>query len=92
MLLSVVLVVRKHQAWVRPCLRSILDQAPDDLDVVVVDDASTDHTARIVAEVSDGDPRVRVHRSDTRMGTPPPSQPVATWRGATTSGSSTPPT
>ena len=28
MLLSVVLVVRRHQAWIRPCLRSFLDQAP----------------------------------------------------------------
>ncbi len=69
MLLSVVLVVRKHQAWVRPSLRSILDQAPDDLDLVVVDDGSNDHTARIVAEVAAGDQRVRVHRSETQLGT-----------------------
>ena len=68
-LLSVVLVVRRHQAWVRPCLRSILDQAPADLDVVVVDDASPDHSARIIAEAVDGDPRVRTHRSDRPVGT-----------------------
>ncbi len=92
MLLSVVLVVRRHQAWVRPCLRSILDQAPDDLDLVVVDDASTDHTARIVAEVADGDARVRVHRSDTPVGTRRRSRPAASWPVATTSGSSMPPT
>ena len=68
-LLSVVLVVRRHQAWVRPCLRSILDQAPADLDVVVVDDASPDHSARIIAEAVAGDARVRTHRSDQPVGT-----------------------
>ena len=69
MLLSVVLVVRRHQAWVRPCLRSILDQAPADLDVVVVDDASPDHSARIIAEAVAGDARVRTHRSEQPVGT-----------------------
>ena len=80
MLVSVVLVVRRHQAWVRPCLRSILDAAPADAtgsasmatyEVIVVDDASTDHSARIVAEVAEvaaSDPRVSTRRLEQRQG------------------------
>ena len=67
MLLSVVLVVRRHQAWVRPCLRSLL-AAEAALEVVVIDDASADHTAQIVAEVASTDPRVRYRRLEQREG------------------------
>ncbi len=71
MLLSVVVVVHRHQAWVRSCLRSILDPAPADApayEVIVVDDAATDHSARIVAEVAAGDVRVRTRRLEQRQG------------------------
>ncbi|MGZ4589403.1 MAG: glycosyltransferase, partial [Actinomycetes bacterium] len=44
-LLTLVLVVRRHQAWVRSCLRSILDQKVTGIEVIVVDDASSDTSA-----------------------------------------------
>ena len=68
MLLTVVLVVRRHQAWIRPTLRSVLDQDTSGVEVVVVDDASPDHTPRILAEAADGDHRVIVHRTDRVLG------------------------
>jgi CDP-glycerol glycerophosphotransferase len=67
-LLSVVLVVRRHQAWIRPTLRSVLDQDTSGVEVIVLDDASPDHTPRILAEAAGGDPRVNVHRSDRALG------------------------
>jgi glycosyltransferase involved in cell wall biosynthesis len=67
-LLSVVLVVRRHQAWIRPTLRSVLEQDTSGVEVVVLDDASPDHTPRILAEAAGGDPRVNVHRSDRALG------------------------
>ena len=72
-LLSVVLVVRRHQAWVRPCLRSILDQAPRrPRRGRVVDDALDRTTRRASSRRSPhGDPRVRMHRSETRRSAPP---------------------
>ena len=70
MLLSLVVVAHRHQAWIRPFLTSVLEHAPSaDVEVLVVDDASPDHTARIVTEVAAGDPRVRLHRQHTRAGT-----------------------
>lgn len=68
MLLTVVLVIHHHQAWIRPALASVLGQTFRDVEVVVVDDASTDHGPRILAEVAGRDPRVRVHRSGAPRG------------------------
>ncbi len=67
-LLSVVLVVRRHQAYVRACVRSILDQGFGDVEVVVVDDASADHAPTILAELASTDDRVRVRRLGTPHG------------------------
>jgi CDP-glycerol glycerophosphotransferase len=70
MLLSLVVVAHRHQAWIRPFLTSVLEQAPSsDVEVLVVDDASPDHTPSIVAEVAADDPRVRLHRQGSRAGT-----------------------
>ncbi len=57
---SVLLPVRDEAHRVEPCLRALLAQEGVDLEVVVLDDGSTDGTAAVVREVVDGDPRVRV--------------------------------
>ena len=57
---SVLLPVRDEAARVEPCLRSLLAQEGVDLEVVVLDDGSTDGTADVVRRVVDGDPRVRL--------------------------------
>jgi hypothetical protein len=48
------------------CLRSILDQTFGDFELIVVDDASTDSTAAIVASLSDS--RVRLIRGERNAG------------------------
>ena len=68
MLLTVVVVVSRHQAWIRPWLTTVLEQASDAVEIVLVDDASPDHTPRVVAEAAQGDPRVVVHRLEERVG------------------------
>jgi len=57
---SVLLPVRDEAARVEPCLRALLAQQGVDLEVVVLDDGSTDGTADVVRRVVDGDPRVRL--------------------------------
>ena len=59
---SVLLPARNAEATLRPAVRSILRQTYRDLELVAVDDGSTDGTAAILAEAAASDPRVRVVR------------------------------
>lgn len=59
-LVSVVVPARNEQDAIGPCLDSILAQTYEDLEVLVVDGASTDRTAAVVEERAQHDPRVRL--------------------------------
>jgi glycosyltransferase involved in cell wall biosynthesis len=60
MTVSVVLPVRDGEPFLREALESVLRQTHADLEIVVVDDGSTDGTAETLAAVRD--PRLRVFR------------------------------
>ncbi|OLF18175.1 glycosyltransferase [Actinophytocola xanthii] len=65
---SVLLPARDEAHRIAPTVRSLLDQQRvPDLEVVVLDDGSTDGTADVVRAVAGGDPRLRVV-----TGAPPP--------------------
>jgi glycosyltransferase involved in cell wall biosynthesis len=66
MMVSVVIPTHDRRAWLELTLRSVLRQRHDDLEVIVVDDGSTDDTAEMLAGMSD--PRVRVIRHDAPRG------------------------
>jgi glycosyltransferase involved in cell wall biosynthesis len=66
MKVSVVIPTHDRRAWLELTLRSVLRQHHDVLEVIVVDDGSTDDTAETLAGLSD--PRVRVVRHDTPRG------------------------
>jgi CDP-glycerol glycerophosphotransferase len=59
-LLTVVIPVFNQETYLRKCLDSVLCQAFQDLEILVVDDGSTDATAAIAQEVARQDGRVRV--------------------------------
>jgi hypothetical protein len=61
---SVLLPVRDEEHRVEPCLRALLAQTADRLDIIVLDDGSTDRTAEVVKSVADGDSRVRLITGD----------------------------
>ncbi|MCI2239681.1 glycosyltransferase family 2 protein [Paenibacillus sp. TRM 82003] len=62
---SVLLPVRDEEERVGACLVALLDQVGvPDCEVLVLDDASTDRTAEVVAAVGGTDPRVRLLRGD----------------------------
>jgi glycosyltransferase involved in cell wall biosynthesis len=54
--------------WLAECLDSALAQTVTDVEVVVVDDASTDDTAAIARGYAARDPRIRVHVNESRRG------------------------
>lgn len=63
---SVVISVYNGREFVREAVASILDGTFSDLEVLVMDDGSTDDSARIVESM--GDPRVRVERCGVNRG------------------------
>ncbi len=66
--LSVVVPVYDVEQYLRECLDSIVHQTLEDLEIVVVDDASPDRSASIAAEYQDRDARVRVIAHDENRG------------------------
>jgi CDP-glycerol glycerophosphotransferase len=66
--LSFVLVAHREQAFLEPCLASILSQDVTDLEVVAVDDASGDHVPEVLDAIAQRDPRVLVTHLAQRAG------------------------
>jgi glycosyltransferase involved in cell wall biosynthesis len=65
-LVSVLLAVANGERFLRHALQSVLAQTVDDLELVVVDDGSTDGTPGLLEAVRD--PRLRVLRHEERRG------------------------
>ena len=59
-MISVIVPVYNAERWLRRCLDSICAQTFRDLDIILVDDGSTDGSGRICDEYAGKDPRVRV--------------------------------
>ena len=65
-LVTVLLAVHDGEDYLRPALASVLGQTVGDLELLVVDDGSTDSTPTILSGLDDT--RLRVLRNDARLG------------------------
>jgi glycosyltransferase involved in cell wall biosynthesis len=65
---TVVVPVFNGEAFLRESLDSIVSQTYEPLEVIVMDDASTDASAAIAAEYEKHDPRVRLVRQPSNIG------------------------
>ena len=72
-LVSILIPVYNREKFIRECIESALAQTYTNIEVVVVDNASTDDSWKICQQFSAKDPRVRVFRNDTNIG------PVRNW-------------
>lgn len=61
---SIIIPVYNAEAYLAECLESILSQASDDLELICVDDGSTDRSGEILALYAQKDPRVRIVSQD----------------------------
>jgi CDP-glycerol glycerophosphotransferase (TagB/SpsB family)/glycosyltransferase involved in cell wall biosynthesis len=61
-LLSVVIPVLNVEAYVSECLASVAGQSYTNLEIIVVDDGSTDESMRLVGEFAKWDKRIKVIR------------------------------
>jgi glycosyltransferase involved in cell wall biosynthesis len=63
---SVVIPTHNRRDLLRSCLRGVMGQEDVDLEIIVVDDGSTDGTTELLQAI--GDPRLRVIRHDVARG------------------------
>lgn len=66
-LVSVVMPAYNSAGYIEPAIRSILDQTYPFIELIVVDDASTDETTSIIQRLSD-DKRIIVATNETNLG------------------------
>lgn len=69
-LVSVVIPSFNAAHYIGRTLDSVLRQSHGNLEVIIVDDKSTDDTVRIVGELADRDPRIRLIRLPRNHGAP----------------------
>lgn len=75
--LSVVIPCHNAEPFVESAIRSVLNQSMRDLEVIVVDDASTDHSREIVADLAARDRRVRLIPAGSRAPRRDSDRPLA---------------
>lgn len=65
---SVVIPAYNHEAFVEKALSSAAAQTISDIEIIVIDDCSTDRTPEILEEMSCGDPRITFLRNEKNIG------------------------
>jgi len=68
MMVSVVIPCYNSSRFIDECLRSILKQTYDNLEVICVDDCSSDGTYELLAKYSNSDSRLRIAKTDENTG------------------------
>lgn len=61
-LFSIIVPIYNTAGYLDACLRSLLDQTCSDLELIAVDDGSTDGSAEILSRVAKTDARIRIFR------------------------------
>ncbi len=59
-LISVVVPVYNVEKYLSKCVQSIIDQVYEKLEIILVDDGSTDHCGEICDHFQKKDPRIKV--------------------------------
>ncbi len=73
---SIVIPTYNGAAFLRECVQSALAQTERDIEILIVDDASSDNTARVAETIARRDPRVRVVINERNLGL------VGNWNNA----------
>jgi glycosyltransferase involved in cell wall biosynthesis len=76
---DVVVPCHNYGRYLRECVGSVLAQCGVDLRVLIIDDASTDDSARIAAGIAATDPRVELRRHPVNVGHIPTYNEGLAW-------------
>ena len=67
--ISAVIPVYNCEKTIKAAVRSIQNQNMADIEIILVNDRSTDSTPKIIQELSEEDPRIRIFNNEKNMGT-----------------------
>ena len=67
-MVSIIMAAYNAEQTIRRALLSCLNQTYKDIEVVVIDDASTDNTLNIIEEIANSDSRIRVVKHEVNKG------------------------
>ena len=70
-LLSVILPNYNHSAYVRGQINAVLSQTYRNLELIIIDDASTDNSVAVIQDAIGNDPRVTFIRNEKNQGVQP---------------------
>ena len=65
---SVIIPNYNNELFIEKCINSILANTWDNIEVIFVDDVSTDNSLEIVKTKFSDNPKVRIYQNDTNMG------------------------
>ena len=68
-MISVVIPVYNTEPYIKKCLDSVIYQTYGDLEIILIDDGSTDGSPQICDEYAAKDDRIRVYHIQTAHGT-----------------------
>ena len=65
---SVIVPVYNSEIYLRDCLESLLNQTLTELEIILVDDASTDKSFEIIVEYKNKYPKIKIFKSEQNKG------------------------
>ncbi|MCD8371489.1 MAG: glycosyltransferase, partial [Clostridiales bacterium] len=65
-IVSVIVPVYNTQSWLAKCLNSLLNQTLREIEIILVDDGSTDYSAAICGAFAESDSRIRFYQQENR--------------------------
>ena len=67
-LISVIVPCCNSEKFIKKCLHSIMRQSYENLEIICIDDASTDNTVKIIHSLQEVDPRIRLLVNEQNQG------------------------
>ncbi|MCL2629699.1 MAG: glycosyltransferase [Alphaproteobacteria bacterium] len=68
MLISVIIPIYNVENYIAQCLDSLIAQTLQDIEIILIDDCSTDNSLRIAEDYALRDPRIKIIRQSRNMG------------------------
>ena len=67
-IISIIVPVYNVEQYLKRCLDSLIGQTLKDIEIIVINDASTDHSYAVLKQYADQDSRIKLFNNDINRG------------------------